>query len=99
MVLLNSLMWFLQAVLILLVLTFVILLVKICLGISAKYFDEFVTIYFKAKQMNEHIKDRIAGRELVEDKARLALTDGVQQFFIVGLDSEKLEVNQKEHSL
>lgn len=93
-IILPSFLLFIQAVLMLLVVAGVILLVKWCLGIAAKYYDEFTSIYFKGRQMDEHIKDRQTQREIVEDNAKLALPVGDEPFYILGLDGERIE--QKE---
>lgn len=90
-IILPSAVIFIQAVFVLLLLAGVILLVKWCLGIAAKYFDEFLNIYYKGRQMDEHIKDRHAQREIVQDNAKLALPLNDEPFYILGLDGERIE--------
>ncbi len=76
MIVIATMFWFFQAVLVLLTLAGFVWLAKLTLDIVRLNADEFVSIWFKAQQMAENIKDRIQEREIARDKADLAIEFG-----------------------
>ena len=98
MTILLGFVWFIEAVLILLTLAGVVCLLKVILDIVRHNLDEGVSIWFKALQMNESIKDKTQEREIQQDKAELMLElvrqelrlkSGLSTFSIAGLEAEK----------
>lgn len=98
MIILISMYWFLQGVLLLLFLAGVIGLIKVSLDVIRFNVDESISIWFKARQSSEHIKDRVFERQLLEDKAEVVLNtvrqdtrlkEGLNNFVIAGLEAGK----------
>ncbi len=94
MILIASVLWFFQAILVVLTLAGLVWLAKLTLDIVRLNTDEFVSIWFKAQQMAENIKDRIQEREISRDRADLALDLGQQK-----IGQEQLKLSAKSQAL